>query len=65
MADVNFAIAFDPGYAAAYDTRAHAHERQGLREEAIADYRKALALDPTNNLAHITRKGMERLGAKP
>jgi tetratricopeptide (TPR) repeat protein len=32
----------------AYDTRAHIYEALGRKEEALADFRKALALNPDN-----------------
>ena len=43
-------------------TRGTIFEKLGKREPAIVDYRAALALDPTNQLA---RAGLRRLGAKP
>src|SRR5665213_1674880 len=43
----------------AYDNRGAAYEKKGLRDKAIADYRAALKLDPTDRYA------LKRLGAKP
>jgi len=63
MQDVNRALALDPAYAAAFDTRGHLYEALGKRAEAIADLRHALKLDPANPLAHITREALQRLGA--
>lgn len=39
--------------------------RPNRRDEAVADFRKAFALDPQNPLVHITREGLSRLGATP
>lgn len=64
MHDVNRALAFDPHYAAAFDTRGHLYEALGKTDAAIADLRHALKLDPANPLADITREALQRLGAK-
>jgi Tfp pilus assembly protein PilF len=63
--DADQAIALDSKYAPAYDTRAHIYEALGKREQAIADFRKALALDPNDPLVEMTREGLRRLGAQP
>lgn len=63
--DVNQAIATDAAFAAAYDTRGHIYEALGRRNEAVADFRKALALEPQNPSAHLTRQGLLRLGVTP
>ena len=43
MRDFNQAIALDKDYAGAYAQRGLLHERPGAREQAIADFRAALA----------------------
>lgn len=63
--DANRAIAANATYAAAYDTRGHIHEALGRLDEAVADFRKALALEPQNPSAHLTRQGLLRLGVAP
>ena len=65
LEDANQAVTADRTYAPAYDTRAHVYEALGHREKAVADFRKALMLDPHNPLAHMTREGLARLGAVP
>lgn len=65
LEEADYAIAADARYAPAYDTRAHIYEALGKREQAVADFRKALALDPHDPLVHITREGLQRLGASP
>lgn len=62
LRDSNRALRLDRNYAEAYDTRARLHEMLGWRRKAIADYRAALALDPTIESA---RAGLKRLGAAP
>lgn len=44
MADLNEAIAVNPGYAGSYVNQAKVYSRLGKRTEAIADYQKARAL---------------------
>lgn len=63
--DVNQAIAAHATCAAAYDTRGHIYEVLGRRDGAVADFRKALALDPQNPSAHLARQGLLRLGVIP
>jgi Tfp pilus assembly protein PilF len=62
LPDVQRALEFDPEFAAAYDTRGHIYEALGRKEDAIADFRKALALDP-EELG--SREGLKRLSAPP
>jgi tetratricopeptide (TPR) repeat protein len=69
IADLNQAIALKPVLSIAfysYDARAHTYEKQGLTNQAIADYRTALKLassDPT--AAQNPLEGLKRLGATP
>jgi tetratricopeptide (TPR) repeat protein len=63
--DANQAIAADATFAAAYDTRGHIYEALGRHDEAVAAFRKALALEPQNPSAHLTRQGLLRLGVIP
>ena len=62
LEDADQAIAVDPTYAAAYDTRAHIYEILNKRADAIADYRKSLLLDPHDSKAHYSFEGLQRLG---
>jgi len=62
LPDANKAIGLAPTDANAYETRAEIHEKLGQREEAIADYRKSLSLDPKQKLA---QDALKRLGAAP
>ncbi|MCQ8894422.1 MAG: tetratricopeptide repeat protein [Methanolinea sp.] len=41
------AIALEPGYARAYFNRGRSYAAMGLNREALADYEKSVALDPT------------------
>ena len=50
-----------PGAAQALDTRGHIYEALGRREEAIADFRGALAIEPR---LQGSRDGLRRLGAR-
>jgi len=59
-ADFGRAAKLDPGNPAVYQERAAAFLLQGKKTEAIADYRKVLALDPSNAQA---RAALKRLGA--
>jgi len=52
----------EPDYAAALDTRGHIFEALGKREEAIADFRRAVASDPS---MEGSRDALKRLGAAP
>ena len=54
-----------PDHANALDTRGHIFEALGRRDEAIADFRRVLALEPDNPNAQEARKALERLGASP
>jgi tetratricopeptide (TPR) repeat protein len=51
-----------PNDAAALDTRASIFEALGRKEEAIADFRRALAKDPNKQ---NSKDGLKRLGATP
>jgi Tfp pilus assembly protein PilF len=62
LADVERAIALDAISAAYIETRAEIFEKLSEREKAIADYRAALKLDPTDD---VSRAALMRLGAKP
>jgi tetratricopeptide (TPR) repeat protein len=51
-----------PDAAQALDTRAHILEALGRREDAIAAFRRALAIEPRLS---GSREGLKRLGASP
>jgi Tfp pilus assembly protein PilF len=62
MADANRAINLDPRLADAYDVRARINEANGKKDGAIADYRRALSINPQ---LESSLQGLKRLGAKP
>jgi len=62
IADYTAAIALKPDNAGPYDNRAAAYEKKGLRDQAVADYRAALTIDPALKLS---QDGLTRLGATP
>jgi len=45
-----------------FDTRGHIYEALGRRDDAIADFRRALAIEPR---MQGSREGLQRLGGKP
>ena len=51
-----------PNNAHLLDTRGHIFEALGRREEAIADFRRALSINPK---LEASREGLKRLGASP
>jgi Flp pilus assembly protein TadD len=62
IADFTKAIEIIPKMTAVYHHRGLAYEALGRRADAIADYRRALALDPKDEFA---RGALKRLGASP
>ena len=62
ITDFHKAIAFDPNFTPAYNTRGLAYEKMGDKEQAIADYRKVLEIDPSNQKA---KEGLKRLRVTP
>ena len=52
----------EPNDSSALDTRGHIFEALGRREEAIADFRRALAIDPG---MQESKDALKRLGAAP
>jgi tetratricopeptide (TPR) repeat protein len=58
--DLSEAIRLAPGDLRAYNNRGWAYEFSGDKTRAIADFRKALSLDRTNQFA---RESLKRLGA--
>ncbi len=53
-------IVLEPKTANYYILRASVYEKTGAKDKAIADYRKALEIDPSNKDAQA---GLKRLGA--
>ena len=62
LADAEASLKLKPNAAQALDTRGHILEALGRREEAIADFRRALAIEPRLS---GSRDGLKRLGATP
>ena len=62
MTDFARAIELNPRYAFAYLMRAKVYEKKNDRDHAIADYRKAFAVDPARVAA---REALQRLGVEP
>ena len=52
----------DPKLAIAFNCRGAAFEGLGRRKEAIADFRRALVLDPK---LQMSKEGLAHLGASP
>jgi Tfp pilus assembly protein PilF len=55
-------VRLTPDHFRGYAVRGLAHEKLGERDKAIADYRKALSLEPRAGLAP---DGLKRLGVEP
>ena len=68
MRDLNEAIAIDKDYAGAYAQRGLLHEKSGAREQAIADFRAALAapskLDSSTWAHNTARTRLAALGVE-
>jgi class 3 adenylate cyclase/Flp pilus assembly protein TadD len=60
--DAKEAVRLLSNAAYAWDTSGHINEKLGKKEAAIADFRKAIALD---NKSEDSRAGLKRLGATP
>jgi hypothetical protein len=60
LPDAERAVALEP-VAAVLDTRGHVLEALGRRDEAIADYRRAIAPEPTNPHISETKAALARL----
>jgi Flp pilus assembly protein TadD len=52
----------NPKFPSAYDTRGYIYEALDRKDEAIADFRKALELDPSNEKR---KEPLKRLGVTP
>ena len=61
LADANTGVSLDPT-ANHLETRAEIYERLGRRDEAIADYRASLGIDPGHQ---TSMDGLARLGVAP
>ena len=62
LPDAENAVTLAPSSAPSLETRAEIYEKLGRRRDAIADYRAALAIDGSLQLA---RDGLKRLNADP
>ena len=56
------AIKLHPGYSAAYNKRGNAYRAIGDKEKAAADYKRALAINPSLQAA---KDGLKALAANP
>jgi tetratricopeptide (TPR) repeat protein len=65
LPDADRSLQLRPDNTYALDTRGHIYEALGRREEAIADFRRVIALNPNDANAVEARKALERLGAQP
>jgi Tfp pilus assembly protein PilF len=60
------AVELDPTHASSLETRAEIYEKLGRRDNAIADYREALKLDPSGDDGAMgSTEGLKRLGVVP
>ena len=50
-----------PKFAVAYANRGDVYSKKGEKERAIAEYQRALSIEPANDIA---LNGLKRLGAK-
>jgi len=57
-ADLDRAIAVDPGYARAYHLRGLVRESQGRDDDALADFNQAIALKPDYGAAYHSRAAL-------
>lgn len=55
IANFDKALALNPNYAEAYNSRGEAHSKLGDKQEAIKDYNQAIALDPKFAAAYSNR----------
>jgi Tfp pilus assembly protein PilF len=62
LLDIQRALQLKPDAAQAFDTRAHVYEALGKRDDAIADFRRALEIQPR---LQGSRAGLQRLGVIP
>lgn len=62
LRDIDMALILAPKNAAVIETRAEIYEKLGKHDQAVADYRAALQLDPKMTQAS---DGLKRLGATP
>ncbi len=62
LPDANTAAAATPDNPDFLETRAEIYEKLGRHDEAIADYRASLKLDPNDE---ASKQGLKRLGATP
>ena len=60
IVDYTQAIALSPKDPEFYDNRGHAYERKGDKEQAIADFRRALKFHPS---LQTSNDGLQRLRA--
>ncbi len=65
LPDAERSLQLRPDNTFALDTRGNILEALGRREEAVADFRRVIALNPNDANAEEARKALERLGAQP
>ena len=62
IADFDETIKRNPNYAITYTNRGYAYEKKGDKDQAIADFRKALEINPSTQDA---KDSLKRLGVTP
>ena len=62
LEDYSKAIALYPEFAVAFANRGDVYSKKGDKERAIAEYRRALVLEPGNGIA---LNGLKQLGVRP
>ena len=65
VADVQQSLAMSPNDASALNQRGFIYETMDRNEDAIADFRAALALNQSPTANADSRAGLRRLGVRP
>jgi Tfp pilus assembly protein PilF len=66
LADVEKSLELDPNNVYALDTRGNIYEALGRRDEAIADFRRALSVGADNpDVQTRGKEALKRLGVSP
>lgn len=62
--DLSQALRLNPKYQLAFVNRAYIHETQNRKDQAIADYRMGIQLNPASEHATYAREALRRLGVE-